>query len=119
MPGNEASRRTASGTPADSQEVRKAKVLSQPERSRIGHPDASVVKGGEVFMLSTHDGDVPWELPHPYGVYSADCRFLNGPRPQCPATPCLQLAMLLRRDRFICGVHLAGGGCGRALWTER
>lgn len=68
----------SASTSRASQNVRKTQILTQSAPSRLGHTDARVVKSGEVFMLSARDGDVPWKLPHAYGLFLADCRFLNG-----------------------------------------
>jgi glycogen debranching enzyme len=39
--------------------------------------DAIVLKSGNLFMLTTREGDIPAALPHPFGVYREDCRHLN------------------------------------------
>ncbi|MGH9162661.1 MAG: amylo-alpha-1,6-glucosidase [Vicinamibacteraceae bacterium] len=57
----------------------KERILTQPEASRLAQSaNAVVLTYGEVFMLSTESGDVPWGLPHALGLFYHDCRFLNG-----------------------------------------
>jgi glycogen debranching enzyme len=40
--------------------------------------DALVVKDGNVFFLTDHDGGVPLEDGHGLGLYYNDCRYLSG-----------------------------------------
>ena len=65
--------------PTERQHRRKAEVLTQPEPARVRRTsDAVVLKQGDLFLLANEAGDVPWELPHGFGLFYHDCRFLDG-----------------------------------------
>jgi glycogen debranching enzyme len=54
-------------------------ILTQPEPAKIRKStDAIVLKGGDLFLVATESGDVPFTLPHAYGLFFRDCRFLDG-----------------------------------------
>jgi glycogen debranching enzyme len=40
--------------------------------------DAFVLKEGDVFLISLHDGTIPVRGRHPLGIYRNDCRFVAG-----------------------------------------
>ena len=40
--------------------------------------EAIVIKDSNLFFLSHSDGSVPFQLPHGFGLYYNDCRYLNG-----------------------------------------
>ena len=40
--------------------------------------DALVIRDGSLTLVSTHNGDIPIEENHGYGLYYRDCRFLSG-----------------------------------------
>jgi glycogen debranching enzyme len=55
------------------------RILTQPEPAKIRKStDAVVLKGGGLFLVATEGGDVPFALPHAYGLFYRDCRFLDG-----------------------------------------
>jgi glycogen debranching enzyme len=57
----------------------KERLLTQADPSRVRETATAIVlKHGELFMLSTESGDIPWELPHGLGLFYEDCRFLDG-----------------------------------------
>jgi glycogen debranching enzyme len=57
----------------------KERLLTQADPSKVRETSTAVVlKHGELFMLSTEGGDVPWRLPHGLGLFYEDCRFLDG-----------------------------------------
>jgi glycogen debranching enzyme len=58
---------------------RKEQILTQPEPSKLaGSHTGAVLKFDEVFLLADDGGDIPWNLPHAFGLYHRDMRFLNG-----------------------------------------
>ena len=70
----------ASGNPplSPSQHRRKEQILTQHHAAHFGASNAVVLKHGELFLLTDQSGDVPWKLPHAFGVYFRDVRFLDG-----------------------------------------
>jgi glycogen debranching enzyme len=57
----------------------KEEILTQPEPAKIRKSsDGIVLKEGSVFPLTNESDDVPFELPHGFGLYFKDCRFLEG-----------------------------------------
>jgi glycogen debranching enzyme len=55
------------------------RILTQADPATIArNVDAVVLKSGPLFLLSTEGGDVPFSLPHAYGLFFHDCRFLDG-----------------------------------------
>jgi glycogen debranching enzyme len=55
------------------------RILTQPEPAKIRKStDAVVLKGGGLFLVAAEGGDVPFTLPHAYGLFYRDCRFLDG-----------------------------------------
>jgi glycogen debranching enzyme len=55
------------------------RILTQADPAKIARDvDAVVLKSGRLFLLSTEGGDVPFALPHAYGLFFHDCRFLDG-----------------------------------------
>ena len=57
---------------------RKEQILTQHHASHIEANASVVLKHGEMFLLTTQGGDVPWELPHALGLFHHDVRFLDG-----------------------------------------
>ncbi len=53
---------------------------TQHKSPRNTHNIASavVIKDEDIFFLANHDGDVPLQGAHGFGLYYHDCRFLNG-----------------------------------------
>lgn len=61
------------------QDRTKEEILTQHAPSkRGGTAGATMLKRGDLYLLADEAGDVPWRLPHAYGLYAHDCRFLNG-----------------------------------------
>ncbi|HXG05153.1 MAG TPA: glycogen debranching N-terminal domain-containing protein [Candidatus Binatia bacterium] len=57
----------------------KARILTQPEPAKVERTaEAVVLKEGSLFLLADEHGDVPWALPHGFGLFFHDCRFLDG-----------------------------------------
>ncbi|MGH7278782.1 MAG: amylo-alpha-1,6-glucosidase, partial [Candidatus Rokuibacteriota bacterium] len=57
----------------------KEQILTQSDPAKIRKSaDAVVLKDGSVFFLTTPAGDVPFNLPHGFGLFLGDCRFLDG-----------------------------------------
>ena len=57
----------------------KEKVLTQPNPAKLRETHRAVVlKHGDLVLLTDDRGDVPFELPHGYGLFFHDCRFLDG-----------------------------------------
>ena len=57
----------------------RARILTQADPARIRKSaDAIVLRGGDLFLVATEGGDVPFALPHAYGLFFRDCRFLDG-----------------------------------------
>jgi glycogen debranching enzyme len=55
------------------------RILTQHQPTKVRRTaDAVVLKQGSPFLLSTEGGDVPWELPHGFGLFVEDCRYLDG-----------------------------------------
>src|SRR5688572_25329083 len=64
---------------SSAQDARKEQILTQHEPAKIRQTTASVVlKQGSHFLLTSEDGDIPWQLPHGLGLFYKDCRFLDG-----------------------------------------
>lgn len=60
------------------QHARKEKILTQSEPAKVRETaSATVLKQGSVYLLSTPAGEVPERLPHGFGLFSEDCRFLD------------------------------------------
>jgi hypothetical protein len=61
------------------QEERKQRVLTHGTPAVVRSiADAVVVKAESLFFLTEPDGRVPLDEDHGFGLYSHDCRFLNG-----------------------------------------
>jgi glycogen debranching enzyme len=60
------------------QHHRKEQLLTEHQASHIAVENAIVLKHGELFLLSQRGGEVPWELPHAYGLFLRDNRYLDG-----------------------------------------
>jgi glycogen debranching enzyme len=74
-----ADRRPRSSSLTPHQARRKEQILTQHEPTKIRQSaDAIVLKEGKLFLLTTEAGDVPWSLPHGFGLFLDDCRFLDG-----------------------------------------
>ena len=57
----------------------KERILTQSEPAKIRrNDDAVVLKDRDIFMLADPTGDIPFELPHGYGLFYRDCRHLDG-----------------------------------------
>jgi glycogen debranching enzyme len=55
------------------------RILTQPSPAKVRRStDSVVLKSGGLFFLSQENGDVPFALPHGYGLFFRDCRFLDG-----------------------------------------
>lgn len=84
------------------QHRRREQVLTQHQAARFGASDAVVLKRGELFLLTDRAGDVPFPLPHAFGVYFRDVRFLDGYElaiDEEPMTPLSSVDMLGYRTR--------------------
>jgi glycogen debranching enzyme len=58
---------------------RKAQILTQPGPSKLpGSYSGAVLKSADLFLVADAGGDVPWALPHAFGLYYRDTRFVNG-----------------------------------------
>ena len=58
---------------------RKEQILTQPGPSKLpGSYSGAVLKSADLFLVADKGGDVPWELPHAFGLYYRDTRFVNG-----------------------------------------
>jgi glycogen debranching enzyme len=56
----------------------KERILTQADPAKIRrNADALVLKEAGLVLLTTEAGDVPWTLPHGYGLFLDDCRFLD------------------------------------------
>jgi glycogen debranching enzyme len=62
---------------SDSEHRLKAQLLTQHHASHIAVESSVVLKHGEMFLLSTAGGDVPRDLPHAYGLFLRDNRYLD------------------------------------------
>jgi hypothetical protein len=57
---------------------RKEQILTQPEPAKVRETASAVVlKQGGLYCLSTPAGDIPERLPHGFGLFFEDCRFLD------------------------------------------
>jgi glycogen debranching enzyme len=73
------SERTRQDRLSGAQAQRKEAILTQSAPSKLGGTKgATVLKQAELYLLTNDAGDVPWDLPHAFGLYAYDCRFLNG-----------------------------------------
>ena len=62
-----------------SQERSRERILTQSDPAKIRKSsDAVVLKEGSVFLVATEAGDIPFGLPHGFGLFFKDCRFLDG-----------------------------------------
>jgi glycogen debranching enzyme len=62
-----------------SEHKRKEQILTQPGPSKLpGSYSGAVLKSADLFLVADKGGDVPWELPHAFGLYYRDTRFVNG-----------------------------------------
>jgi glycogen debranching enzyme len=58
---------------------RREQILTQHQPTKVRRTDDAVVlKQGSLFLLATEGGDVPWTLPHGFGLFYQDCRYLDG-----------------------------------------
>ena len=56
----------------------KQRILTQADPAKIRKSTSAVVlKEGGLMLLTDEGGDVPWALPHGYGLFHDDCRFLD------------------------------------------
>ena len=56
----------------------KERILTQADPAKIRKSTTAVVlKHGGLFLLTDEGGDVPSQLPHGYGLFLNDCRFLD------------------------------------------
>jgi hypothetical protein len=56
----------------------KERILTQADPAKIRKSTSAVVlKHGSLFLLTDEGGDVPSPLPHGYGLFLDDCRFLD------------------------------------------
>jgi len=56
----------------------KEQILTQADPAKIRKSSTAIVlKEGSLVLLTDDGGDVPWELPHGYGLFLNDCRFLD------------------------------------------
>ena len=63
---------------SDRQRRRKEQILTQPEPAKVRETASAVVlKQGSLFLLAPEDGDVPAKLPHGFGLFYEDCRYLD------------------------------------------
>jgi glycogen debranching enzyme len=73
---------TSASAPHDTSQSdaqRKEATLTQSDPSKLGGTaGATILKQADLYLLTNDAGDVPWELPHACGLYTKDCRFLNG-----------------------------------------
>jgi len=61
------------------QHRRKERILTQSVPSRIGGTaSGTMLKHRELYLLTDKAGDIAWELPHAFGLYMHDCRYVNG-----------------------------------------
>jgi glycogen debranching enzyme len=59
----------------------KTRLLTRKNPSAAsGIIEASVIKDGDLFLLTRGDGMVPFEGNHGFGLYRHDCRYLDGLR---------------------------------------
>jgi hypothetical protein len=57
----------------------KEKTLTHAHPSNARDSSGAVVlKHGDQFLLTSRSGDVPWDLPHGFGLFFDDVRFLDG-----------------------------------------
>src|SRR5918999_2096737 len=83
MPSTQTSRRQNRATsPSRDGQARRERsreqILTQADPAKIEKSaDAVVLKQGSCFFLTTEAGDVPFSLPHAFGLYLNDCRFLD------------------------------------------
>lgn len=68
MPANEKARESAKWK----------SLTSEAPSGAWGVAEASVIKSGNLFLLSDSAGNVPMEQGHGLGLYHEDCRYLNG-----------------------------------------
>jgi glycogen debranching enzyme len=58
---------------------RRERILTQSEPTKIRQTHGAIVlKQGDLVLLSEPGGDIPFHLPHGYGLFFRDCRFLDG-----------------------------------------
>jgi glycogen debranching enzyme len=58
---------------------RKEQILTQSNPAKLReHRESVVLKEAGVFLVTTDSGDIPFALPHPFGLYFRDCRYLDG-----------------------------------------
>jgi glycogen debranching enzyme len=77
---------------------RKQRVLSQGTPSVTARiADAVVIKDGNVFFLSTPQGNVPCTPGHGFGLYYHDCRYLDGYELEVGGEPLEALGVDARR----------------------
>jgi glycogen debranching enzyme len=81
-----------------SQHVQKERILTQPDPAKLRETHHGVVlKNGDVVLLTDRGGDVPFGLPHGYGLFFRDCRFLDGYRLHFDGRPATVLSTVGRR----------------------
>jgi glycogen debranching enzyme len=62
-----------------SKEKSREKILTQAHPAKIAkNTDAVVLKQASLFLVASEDGNVPFDLPHGFGLFFKDCRYLNG-----------------------------------------
>ena len=62
-----------------SEDKSRERILTQPHAATVRkNTDAVVLKQGGVFLVTTDGGDIPVDLPHGFGLFFNDCRFLDG-----------------------------------------
>ncbi len=62
-----------------SEDKSRERILTQPHAATVRkNTDAVVLKQGSVFLVTTDGGDIPVDLPHGFGLFFNDCRFLDG-----------------------------------------
>lgn len=62
-----------------SQERSRERILTQADPAKVRKSsDAIVLKEGSVFLVATEGGDIPFRLPHGFGLFCNDCRVLDG-----------------------------------------
>jgi glycogen debranching enzyme len=62
-----------------SEDKSRERTLTQPHPAKVRkNTDAVVLKQGGVFLVTTDGGDIPVDLPHGFGLFFNDCRFLDG-----------------------------------------
>ena len=62
-----------------SQEKSRERILTQAHPAKVVQSTGAVVlKEASVFLVATEGGDIPFDLPHGFGLFFKDCRFLDG-----------------------------------------